>query len=218
MDEKHITIGHEANMNIHERWNAVWTAMGLRPPPAAIIEQLLANYSDHGRFYHTVKHLEECFSYLDRSRHLAMYPVEVEMALWFHDAIYDTRGKDSEERSASWVATALWESGAAPETVIRVRDLVLATKHDAEPVGADACLLVDIDLSILGAPRERFDEYEAQVRQEYHWVPEVQFRDGRQKILRALLARRNIYSTELFRSWLEANAKANLKRSLTRLA
>jgi len=192
--------------------------MGLRPPPAAIIEQLLANYSDPDRFYHTVKHLEECFLYLDRTRHLATYPAEVELALWFHDAIYDTHGKDSEERSASWVANVLWESGAAPEIVTRVRDLVLATKHDAEPVGADACLLVDIDLSILGAPRERFDEYEAQVSQEYHWVPEVQFRDGRQKILRALLARGNIYSTELFRSWLEANAKANLKRSLTYLA
>ena len=92
--------------------------MGLRPPPAAIIEQLLANYSDPDRFYHTVKHLEECFLYLHRTRHLATYPAEVELALWFHDAIYDTHGKDSEERSASWVANVLWESGAAPETVI----------------------------------------------------------------------------------------------------
>ena len=192
--------------------------MDLRRPQVATIEQLLANYSDPGRFYHTVKHLEECFSYLDHSRHLATYPAEVELALWFHDAIYDTHSKDSEERSASWAADVLWESGARPEVVRRVRELVLATKHDAKPIGADTCLLVDIDLSILGAPTERFDEYEAQVRQEYHWVPEVQFRDGRQKILRALLARGNIYSTELFRSSLEANAKSNLQRSLTHLA
>ena len=212
-----MIIGHEANMNMHERWNAVWTEMVLRPPPAGIIEQLLANYSDPGRFYHTVKHLEECFLYFDRSRHLAEFPAQVELALWFHDAIYDTHSKDSEERSASWAEDVLRESGARPEVVSRVRELVLATKHDAKPIGADACLLVDIDLSILGAPTERFDEYEAQVRQEYLWVPEVQFRDGRQKILRALLARGNIYSTELFRSWLEANAKANLKRSLTHL-
>jgi len=204
-------------MKIHERWNAVWTAMVLRPPPAAIIEQLLTNYSDAGRFYHTVNHLEECFSYFDRSRHLATFPAEVELALWFHDAIYDTHRKDSEERSASWAADVLRESGARPEVVRRVRELVLATKHDAKPIGADACLLVDIDLSILGAPTERFDEYEAQVRQEYLWVPEVQFRDGRQKILRALIARGVVYSTELFRNWLEVNAKANLMRSLTRL-
>jgi len=211
-------MGHEASMDLHARWNAVWTAMDLRRPQVATIEQLLANYSDPGRFYHTVKHLEECFSYLDHSRHLATYPAEVELALWFHDAIYDTHSKDSEERSASWAADVLWESGARPEVVRRVRELVLATKHDAKPIGADACLLVDIDLSILGTPTERFDEYEAQVRQEYHWVPEVQFRDGRQKILRALLARGNIYSTELFRSSLEANAKSNLQRSLTHLA
>jgi predicted metal-dependent HD superfamily phosphohydrolase len=202
-------------MDIHERWIAVWTALGLRVPPAPTIDQMLTNYSDPGRFYHTVKHLEECFSYFDRSWHLAEFPAEVELALWFHDAIYDTHNKDSEERSAYWAEDVLRESGAKPEVVTRVRELVLATKHDAKPMGADACLLVDIDLSILGAPTERFDEYEAQVRQEYHWVPEVQFRDGRQKILRALLARGNIYSTELFRSWLEANAKSNLKRSLT---
>jgi predicted metal-dependent HD superfamily phosphohydrolase len=100
---------------------------------------------------------------------------------------------------------------------MRVRELVLITKHRAKPVGADACLLVDIDLSILGAPMERFDEYEAQVRQEYGWVAEKDFRNGRGAILREFLTHKSIYLTELFRKLLEANAKTNLERSLKRL-
>ena len=43
----------------------------------------------------------------------------------------------------------------------------MVTRHDAVPRSADEKALVDVDLWILGAPQERFDEYEAQVRQEY---------------------------------------------------
>lgn len=203
-------------MNLRQRWNNTWRQLGLATP-AAVVEQLLAKYSEAGRYYHTLQHLGECFAYLERSKSLAAHPEEVEMALWFHDAIYDTRAKDSEERSAAWAEQALRDCGAAADLSTRVRDLILVTKHAGLPAGADACLLVDIDLSILGAPEERFDEYENQVRQEYGWVPEADFRAGREKVLQQFLERDAIYSTELFRAWLEAKARTNLGRSLQRL-
>lgn len=40
----------------------------------------------------------------------------------------------------------------------------MATEHEAVPEGMDARILVDVDPSILGAPEERFNEYDAQVR------------------------------------------------------
>lgn len=203
-------------MDLRHHWNNTWRQLGLATS-AGVVEQLLAQYSEGGRYYHTLQHLKECFAYLDRSKALAAHPAEVEMALWFHDAIYDTRAKDSEERSAAWAVQALRDCGAATEVSARVRDLILVTKHAALPAGADACLLVDIDLSILGAAEERFDEYENQVRQEYGWVPEKDFRAGREKVLRQFLERDAIYSTALFRSWLEAKARTNLGRSLQRL-
>ena len=107
--------------------------------------------------------------------------------------------------------------GAQAEAAGRVAGLVLATKHDALPDGADARLLVDVDLSILGAEEARFEQYEAQVRQEYAWVPSVLFRRNRAKLLSSLLSRPALYSTSWFAERLEQRARKNLARSIAQL-
>jgi predicted metal-dependent HD superfamily phosphohydrolase len=94
---------------------------------------------------------------------------------------------------------------------------VLTTKHNAVPEEEDAKLLVDVDLSILGAAESRFAEYERQIRQEYGWVPEDSFRQGRARLLASLLNRSSIYSTAWFASRLEEQARKNLSRSLEEL-
>ena len=96
-------------------------------------------------------------------------------------------------------------------------DLILATVHDAQPVRREAQLVVDIDLAILGASEERFDEYEAEIRREYAWVPEELFRRERAELLRALLERLVLYNLDVFVLRFEQRARANLKRSLSRL-
>lgn len=75
----------------------------------------------------------------------------------------------------------------------------------------------DVDLSILGAASERFDEYERQIRAEYAWVPGVVFRAARRKLLQGFLARPSIFSTARLISAYEARARANLQRALERL-
>jgi predicted metal-dependent HD superfamily phosphohydrolase len=95
--------------------------------------------------------------------------------------------------------------------------LILATKkHDAS-LERDAPLMVDVDLSILGRPTQRFDEYEDQIRQEYSWVCPEQFAAGRSAVLQSFLARPAIYCTEFFRNKYERQARDNLKRSLSKL-
>ena len=138
------------------------------------------------------------------------------LALWFHDAIYQPKRNDNEDKSADWGAEVLARAGAPASVVDRFRGLVLATRHEAQPQSADARLLVDIDLSILGAEPARFDEYEAQVRKEYAHVPDLFFRMGRAKILKHFLARPAIYSTASFRDRFEARARTNLQRSLSK--
>ena len=49
--------------------------------------------------YHTTRHLEECFAELAAVRADATRPAEVELALWCHDAIYDTARHDNEQRA-----------------------------------------------------------------------------------------------------------------------
>jgi predicted metal-dependent HD superfamily phosphohydrolase len=107
----------------------------------------------------------------------------VELALWFHDAVYAVRNHDNEEQSASWAQASNERAGLPNAVGERLHRLILATKHDAEPTSRDAALLVDVDLAILGAAPERFDEYERQVREEYSWVPGFLFRRKRREIL-----------------------------------
>ena len=78
-------------------------------------------------------------------------------------------------------------------------------------------LLVDVDLSILGQPDERFREYEAQIRREYEWVPEEIFAAKRAEILQGFLARERIYTTDSFFGRFESEARTNLRNSLHHL-
>ncbi|MEO8623031.1 MAG: N-methyl-D-aspartate receptor NMDAR2C subunit [bacterium] len=199
-----------------ERWQASWKRLGVNAPEEHTYAIVIARYAEPQRKYHTMQHLDECFAHFDAARHLAERPDEVEVALWFHDAVYDVRADDNEERSAEWaghVATQLVRSSVAE----RISQLVLATKHNAAPPSPDAALLVDVDLAILGAVIARFDEYEQQVREEYAWVPGILFRRERRKILQGFLARPHVYSTEHFRTRYEQPARANLTRSIERL-
>ena len=172
----------------------------------------MAAYAEPQRHYHTQQHLGECLSAFDGALALAEHPAEVEIALWFHDAVYDVKGHDNEQCSADWARDALRDAGVDTGSAQRVHDLVMATRHTAVPSGQDERLLVDIDLSILGAERARFDEYEQQIRREYAYVPGFLFRRKRREILKGFLDRPAIYSTPHFHDRLEARARDNLRR------
>ena len=193
-------------------WQRAWQGLGARGTGAEVYQALVVRYSETHRHYHTLQHLSECLNAFDSARALAPHPADVEIALWFHDAIYDVKGHDNELQSADWSSRALREAGVAAESIERIHALILATRHAALPVTPDEQVLVDIDLSILGAPVERFSEYELQIRSEYAYVPSWIFRRKRRAILQGFLDRERIYSTEHFYGALEVRARENLSR------
>jgi predicted metal-dependent HD superfamily phosphohydrolase len=197
-----------------DNWSAAWRALGVAIADEALCIELQRRYSEPQRHYHTMQHLGECLAWFEREKELAERPGEVALALWFHDAIYDVHAHDNEARSADWARSAMLERGAAKEAAERVHALVMATRHDAVPEGRDAELLIDIDLSILGAERARFDEYERQVHAEYAFVPDEIRRPRRRAILQRFLEREAIYTTPPMHALLEARARANLARSI----
>jgi predicted metal-dependent HD superfamily phosphohydrolase len=199
-----------------DRWAALWRELGA-PPDRSVLEQLLARYGEPWRAYHTLLHVHDCLGHLDWALHLSQRPAEMELALWFHDAVYDTRRADNEELSARWAHRHALEQGLPSDVATRVRDLILATKHDALPPDGEAALMIDIDLAILGQPVVAFDPYETQVRQEYGWVEERAFCRGRAAILEGFLQRDSIYQTDHFRGCFEHQARLNLERSLVNL-
>jgi predicted metal-dependent HD superfamily phosphohydrolase len=200
-----------------DRWQSLWRELGASEPDGGLFHRMVECYSEPHRKYHTMQHLEECFAHFENVRSLAERAGEVELALWFHDAIYDTKRKDNEERSAEWARDSALSAGLTVDQASRVHELVMTTVHTAVPTGTDAAVLVDIDLGILGAHAARFDEYEIQVREEYSWVPGPLYRTGRRKILQEFANREHIYSTEYFRDEYEARARDNIARSLARL-
>jgi predicted metal-dependent HD superfamily phosphohydrolase len=197
-------------------WRAAWQALGAAPNDA-LRAALLARYAEPHRAYHTQQHLAECLALCDEFRALAGRPAEVEIALWFHDAVYDVHRHDNEAVSAEWARAALLDAGASPDVAGRVEALVLATRHSAAPATADEQLLVDIDLAILGAAPARFAEYEAQIRVEYGFVPPAVFNGKRGAILAGFLARPALYGTAALHARFEAAARANLRQAIASL-
>lgn len=197
-------------------WQRVWEELGAQGNQQALFNQLIASYSERHRHYHTLQHLRECLQSLEAARTLAQRPAEVELALWFHDAVYDVHRDDNEERSAEWAAMAVRNAGLQDAVAQRVHALVMATKHKALPAGIDAQVLVDVDLAILGAAEARFDESDMQIRREYAHVPEATFREGRCRVLRSFLERPRLYATEAFHQALEERARRNLARAIAR--
>jgi predicted metal-dependent HD superfamily phosphohydrolase len=172
-------------------------------------------------FQRLQRHLRECLALWTRWREHSPRDGEVALALWFHDAIYDPQASSNELNSAAWAARSLVRAGADSDTAQRVHDLVMATQHDAPAaLGAslDAQLLVDIDLSILGSPAERFQRYDQDVRKEYAWVPGFRYQEARAQVLQTFLDRPRLYHGEYAVALLEAQARINLAAALSRLA
>ena len=200
-----------------QRWRALWQRLGAQGDASMVYNDLVTRYSEPHRAYHTLEHIGHCLDEFEQVRHFATNPDAVELGLWYHDAIYDTKAKDSEERSAALAVEVVRSASLSDNLGQSVANLITATKHTSVPTDPDVQLFVDVDLSILGQSGDKFDEYERQVRKEYEWVAEDAFVAGRSAILKSFLDRQNIYSTQFFRNKYETQARQNIARSLARL-
>jgi len=183
----------------------------------SIFDELKAVYTEPGRYYHSDRHIGECLTRLQPLRHQATHPAEIEVALWFHDAVYDTRRIDNEERSAEWAIKFLRAYKVEQAVIDRIARLIMVTQaHD--PHDADTAIMTDIDLSILGAPPHVFEQYDTDIRREYSWIPGEQFRRGRIQVLNNFLERAEICKTSYFLAKYEQQARLNLRRKIEQLS
>ncbi|MDQ6522768.1 hypothetical protein RB608_04105 [Nocardioides sp. LHD-245] len=184
----------------------------------ALRDELLAAYADPSRGHHGTRHLAEVLQRLEEltTAGAAYDRVPVLLAAWFHDAVYDGE-RDAEERSATWAEDAL-PAHADAATVAEVARLVRLTEHHRpDATDANGCALSDADLSILAAPRERYDAYVAAVRSEYAHLTDDVFAAGRAEVLRALTDTPTLFRTAHGRSHWEQPARDNVARELAGL-
>ncbi|WP_136622403.1 MULTISPECIES: HD domain-containing protein [Mesorhizobium] len=188
----------------------------------ALKSVLSALYRAESRHYHNLAHIEAMLALASDYRGLLGDPEAVEAAIWFHDAIYDSKAKDNEAQSAALAEKKL-AGRTDPSRLDRISAMIVATATHQLPLfddaaaTRDASLFLDMDLSILGAAPDAFDAYERAVRREYAWVEEPMWRAGRSAVLKSFLARPHIFHTEEFRQRFEPQARENGTRSLQAL-
>ena len=198
------------------RWLNLMAAWGFEQN-LQVFSELDKAYSQSGRFYHNAQHVDACLVHFDNIKANLTYPREVELALWFHDAIYKIFSSNNEKNSAIWARDFLLDNGAALDAASRAYDLILATRHNAPAATLDASFLVDIDLSILGATLRVYAQFEQDIRREYRMVPSAIYRKKRIAVLQGFLRRETIFNNAPFSSQLEAQARDNIKAAITNL-
>lgn len=193
-------------------------AVGAEPASLATAGQVLERYAEPHRHYHDLTHLAEVLGALRVLTAEADLPVPVVCAAYWHDAVYDPRADDNEQRSADLAAAELSRLGLVPQVVEEVVRLVLLTvSHDPVPEDRHGALLSDADLAVLAAEPHRYERYAAGVRREYAHVGPLAFREGRAVVLRELLERPHLYATPEGRRRWEDAARGNLRAELSRL-
>ena len=204
--------------DLEQRFMRALGEAGAERSGEALFDELLTRHGEAHRRYHTILHVDDaCLGYLDWYRGSARHPERVELALWFHDAVYDPRASDNERQSAQLARARLAELGLPHAVVDDIEAHVLATARHSHGL-PDTDLVVDLDLSILGAPARRFERFEQEIREEYAHVPDLAFANGRRAVLSGFLARPEIYRVPALREELEQRARRNLERRVYELA
>lgn len=203
--------------HIAHRWNPLLDGLHGLPD---LLPDLAARYAEPHRAYHGIDHiaaLARLFEDVARGP-TWLAPLEVQLAMLFHDAIYEPGRPDNEDRSADLARDTL--RGSPLDGVVdipRIEQMIRATKHHDhldDLADHDLTHFIDADMAIIGAPPDAYDAYAHAVRREFASIPTPLFEQGRRAFLTKQLARDSLFHTPWFRARFESPARANLAREL----
>jgi predicted metal-dependent HD superfamily phosphohydrolase len=198
-----------------DRFRALWQRClvdGARDDSEKIHQRLLDGYNEPQRHYHTLAHIEHCMAMFDQCKSLTSNPDALELAVWFHDVIFEPGSPDNEARSAELY---LELSDGAHDEATRglVKRLIMATLHDGSSLeDSDARYMVDIDLSSFGLSWEDFLRDSQNLRLESADLSDAEYFRRKTNFQNCLLAKEHFYLSEFFATRLETQARANLAR------
>ena len=176
-----------------------------------LILELSRRYCEPNRHYHTIEHIARML-FLGRELDLSDEQV---LAIWFHDAVYDSRSDTNEEDSAELADSMMSAAEFNDESIELVKQIVLDTKIH-QPSCPQAAAVIDLDLASLAVPWEEYERNRRNIRLEYDWVAHADYEAGLRSFLVSFLDRPRIYWTD-WGANLEAPARSNLSRALEAL-
>lgn len=174
---------------------------------------LLRRYNKPGRYYHDLNHLVHCLNQFDLVSQTIPDADAVEMALWFHDAIYIPGSADNEKRSTELFLQKA-NNCCSHQFKSKVKNLILVTSHKYQPNDDDECFIVDIDLSSFGLGWSDFLVDTGNLRREQFELPDPAYFESHTRFLNMLLARDRIFYTDFFYLRYEQIALQNINRLL----
>lgn len=200
---------------MHPEFVALWLAVADDDPAhtGQIFQMLTDHYSAPGRHYHNLDHVNHCLGQGRLVTGLLPDTRALEIAIWFHDVVYDVQAGDNEARSAT-LFRQLAGPVMAAALVDDVERLVLVTRAGRTPSQADEEYMVDIDLSSFGLPWAPFLADSLAVRAERSHLTDDQYATRQSRMLTGLLRREAVFRTDLFRARYEDTARSNIARYL----
>lgn len=183
----------------------------------SIITQLFARYQESHRAYHNLSHIWNLRQIFRTVRGNLEAPSVVELAIWFHDAIYDPSSKTNELDSSALLQQLL--KANIPEADLLLCSKMIDSTLGHQPIDQHPDLLafLDMDLAILAAPEPLYYQYTVSVREEYQQYSNAVFIPGRKAMLQRFLDRPKLFFSPPLQQQLEASARANLKKELSNL-
>ena len=217
--KKYINSDTDQVERLKTRWTLLMKRLDCGTHLSAFYN-LVKLYQSPNRAYHNLWHIEDCLGTLDQLIINEPQAVQLELAIWFHDAVYEMdSGAENEDRSAELVSNFIGELKSVKYDLSLVPAIITkATKHPMmcyHTLEGDEKTLVgylhDLDLQGL-ANSEKFLLSDSRIRAEYAHVPNNVFWTKRREFFEKLLEG-PIFVTKTFAEC-EMIARDNIKEAV----
>lgn len=219
--QKKVSNQVDPIMELESEWNqnkkrfcSLWMQLQIDSEDNSHVESvwnlLSDKYSEPERHYHTKEHILDCLNQLDSAQEHVPDLNAVELAIWFHDVIYDPKASDNEEQSVilfNKVAQSI-----LPEPVIKkVSDIIIATLHIDKPEDLDQAFMLDIDLSSIAGNWQRFTKDNSNLRKEVRHLDCKDYCERKIRFFNLLMNKEQIFFTDFFHAACEEKARHNME-------
>lgn len=183
---------------------------------------LVEAYSESHRFYHTLAHIKHVLNDVDfllkevgtetQSPLNENQTAALELAVWFHDVVFDTHSITNEIDSTDVAEKALSDLGVDSRIIDEVINLILLT-HNHRPNSVLGRIMCDADLGIYATATHVYKEFIGNLRKEYVWMSPPGYKAYREAALKNLMNREDIFYTDPLQTY-ERIARYNINSEL----